>query len=61
MFGVVAGLVAALGQGGVDVNEEDQDGNKLLHIAATTNSVSACKVSSDQPATPFCCLSVHCL
>lgn len=39
-----AGLEGALGEKGVDVNQEDQDGTKLLHVAAALGTLQALKV-----------------
>ncbi len=39
-----AGLEAALGKEGMEVDQEDQDGTKLLHVAAAHGAVEACKV-----------------
>lgn len=41
---MAAGLEAALAKGGVDVDQEDQDGGKLLHVAAANGALEACKV-----------------
>ncbi len=41
---VSAGLEAALGKEGMEVDQEDQDGTKLLHVAAAHGAVEACQV-----------------
>lgn len=40
-----AGLEAALSIEEVDVNQEDQDGTKLLHVAAGVGALKALKVN----------------
>ena len=44
LVSALAGLEAALSRKDVDVNQEDQDGTKLLHVAAGIGTLKALEV-----------------